>query len=47
MRRRLLLLLALLAVLGAAAFARAMWNARADPVVRRANLVFGDWPALD
>lgn len=45
MRRRLLLLLALLAVLGAAAFARAMWNARADPVVRRANLVFGDWPA--
>jgi predicted MPP superfamily phosphohydrolase len=45
MRRRLLLLLALLIALGAAVFALAVWNARADPVVRRATIGLADWPA--
>lgn len=45
MRRRLYLLLAAVIVLGAAAFAAGVWNARADPVVRRANVGLRDWPA--
>ena len=45
MRRRLLLLLALLIALGAAAFALAVWNARADPIVHRATIALADWPA--
>ena len=45
MRRRLLLVLALAVASAAALFALALWNARADPVVRRANVQLRDWPA--
>jgi predicted MPP superfamily phosphohydrolase len=45
MRRRLLLLLAAVILSGVAAFAVGVWNARADPVVRRETIELGDWPA--
>jgi len=45
MRRRLFLALLLLIALGTAAFACGVWNARADPVVRRATLALPGWPA--
>ncbi|WP_375271007.1 metallophosphoesterase [Sphingomonas sp.] len=45
MRRRLFLVLAIMAAFAAALFAFAMWNARADPVVRRASVGLSDWPA--
>ena len=45
MRRRLLILLAAIVVFGASAFAFGLWNARADPVVRRAAIGLRDWPA--
>ncbi|WP_294353065.1 metallophosphoesterase [uncultured Sphingomonas sp.] len=45
MRRRLLLLLTAVIVLGAAAFAAGVWNARVDPVVRTARVGLRDWPA--
>ena len=43
--RRLLLVLALLVAFAAGLFALAVWNARADPVVRRASVGLPDWPA--
>lgn len=45
MRRRLLLVLAALLAIAAAAFAFGVWNARADPVIRRETIELGDWPA--
>jgi predicted MPP superfamily phosphohydrolase len=45
MRRRLILAFAVVGALAAAAFAVGVWNARADPVVRRAQIGLGDWPA--
>lgn len=45
MRHRLLLALFATIALAAAAFAFGVWNARADPVVRRATVALTGWPA--
>lgn len=37
--------LLLLALVGAALFARGYWNATRDPVIRTASVKVGDWPA--
>lgn len=43
--RRLLTFLAILVALGLALAGRGYWNARADPVVRRAGVALPRWPA--
>ncbi len=44
MQRRLLVLLPAVIVLAVAAFVAGVWNARADPVVRQADVKLHDWP---
>ena len=43
-RRRWLRWLVLLALVGAALFAKGYWNATRDPLIRTATVAVADWP---